>query len=311
MSNMSENNLLNGNNGHFNMDDSSSKPEAQQSAKAEGKIYFSNGAREILLADNNPKADVITAAKVAGIQAAKRTSEFIPFHHANSLNWVELDFSSSEDHIKIESTVKAVTRSGLEMEALTAVSVAALTILDICKDHDQQVNIQDIKIVPKVSKKKMLTVKTPLKVGVLVISDRITAGLADDEVGQMLQSGFAKAGYHANNYSIISNDADKLIEKVQEWLEQNIELIITTGGNGIGPRDITLTSLEPFFDFRMEGLEQTLHSIAQVNNNGFYIDRLAAGKIGKTIVICLPIDNALAQDALNVILPNIHQAFEF
>ncbi len=298
-------------NGYFNMDDSSSRPEAQQSAKAEGKIFFSNGAREILLEENAPKLDVITAAKVAGIQAAKRASEFIPFHHSTALNWIELDFTSTEDHIKIQSTVKAVTRSGLEMEALTAVSVAALTILDMCKDHDQQVNIQDIKLIPKVSKRRMLTVKTALKVGIIVISDRITAGLADDEVGQVLQSGFAKEGYHANNYSIISNDADKLIEKVQEWLEQNIELIITTGGNGIGPRDITLTSLEPFFDFRMEGLEQTLHSIAQVKNNGFYMDRLAAGKIGKTIVICLPIDITLVQDVLNVILPNIHQAFEF
>jgi cyclic pyranopterin monophosphate synthase len=298
-------------NGFFNMDDSSSNPAAQQSAKAEGKIFFSNGAREILLKENAPKTDVVTAAKVAGIQAAKRASEFIPFHHANTLNWVELNFSAGEDHIKIESTVKAVSRSGLEMEALTAVSVAALTLLDICKEHDQQVNIQDLKLVPKVSKKKMLTVKTPIKVGIIVISDRITAGLADDEVGQLLQSGFANAGYHANNYSIISNDSDKLIEKIQEWLEQSIELIITAGGNGIGPRDITLTSLEPFFDFRMEGLEQTLHSIAQVNNNGFFVDRLAVGKIGKTIVICLPIDVALAQDALNVILPNMHQAFEF
>lgn len=293
------------------MDDSSSKPEAQQIARAEGKIFFSNGAKEILLEANSPKADVVTAAKVAGIQAAKRASEFIPFHHANTLNWAELDFTSEEDHIRIEATVKAVTRSGLEMEALTAVSVAALTMLDICKDHDQKVNIQDVRLIPRESKKKILAVNTPLKVGIVVISDRITAGLGDDSVGQLLQSGFAKAGYHANNYAVISNDADKLIEKVQEWLELNIELVITIGGNGIGPRDITLTSLEPFFDFRMEGLEQTLHTIAQVNNNGFYIDRLAAGKIGKTIVICLPIDEALASDALNVILPNIHQAFEF
>ena len=300
-----------GTNGHFNMDDSSSRPESQQIARAEGKIFFSNGAREILLEEDIPKSDVVTAAKVAGIQAAKRTSEFIPYHHANTLNWIELNFSASENYIKIESTVKAITRSGLEMEALTAVSVAALTILDLCKDHDQHVNIQDIKLIPKVAKKKMLTVKIPLKVGILVISDRIIAGLAEDEVGQLLQSGFAKAGYHANNYSIIPNDADKLVEKIQDWLEQNIDLIITTGGNGIGPRDITLTSLEPFFDFRLEGLEQTLHSIAQLNNNGFFVDRLAAGKIGKSIVICLPIDKALAQDALNVILPNIHRAFEF
>ena len=94
-------------------------------------------------------------------------------------------------------------------------------------------------------------------------------------------------------------------------LEKNIGLIFTLGGNGSGPRDITLSSLEPFFDYRLEGIEQTMHSLAQVNHNGIYIDRLAAGKIGKSIVICLPLNSNLATDALNVLVPNIHQAFEF
>ena len=67
MKSMIENKELNGTNGHFNMDDSSSRPEAQQTASAEGTVFFSNGAREILLEDNSTKADVITAAKVAGI----------------------------------------------------------------------------------------------------------------------------------------------------------------------------------------------------------------------------------------------------
>jgi cyclic pyranopterin monophosphate synthase len=298
-------------NGHFHMDDSSSRPEAQAKAQAEAKVYFNNGTEKIILDDGNPKIDIITAAKVAGIQAAKKTSEFIPLHHSNSLNWVEIEITAEEKYLKIESTVKAITRSSLEMEALTATSVAALTIVDLCKESDPGVTIQDLKIVQHTSKKKTLTPKTSLKVGIIVISDRVIAGLAEDEAGQILQDGFKDAGYQVDNYSIITNDADKLVEKVQDWLEQDIELVVTIGGNGIGPRDITLLSLEPFFDYRLEGVEQTLHSIAQINNNGFYVDRLAAGKIGKTLVICLPMDPNLAQDALNVFLPNIHQAFEF
>lgn len=293
------------------MDDSSSRPEAQATAQAEAKVYFNNGTERIILEDGNPKTDIITAAKIAGIQAAKKTSEFIPLHHSNALNWIEVDITAEDKYLKIISTVKAITRSGLEMEALTATSVAALTIVDLCKESDPGVTIQDLKLVQRASKKKILTTKTSLKVGVIVISDRVIAGLAEDEAGQILQEGFKDAGYQMDNYSIISNDSDKLVEKIQDWLEHDIELIVTTGGNGIGPRDITLSSLEPFFDYRLEGVEQTLHSIAQVNNNGFYVDRLAAGKIGKTIVICLPLDPHLAQDALNVFLPNIHQAFEF
>ena len=298
-------------NGHFQMDDSSSRPEAQAKAEAEAKVYFNNGTEKIILEDGNPKIDIITAAKIAGIQAAKKTSEFIPLHHSNALNWVEIDIKVVEKYLKITSTVKAITRSSLEMEALTAASVAALTIVDLCKDSDPGVTIQDLKLVQHTSKKKILTTKTSLKVGIIVISDRVIAGLAEDEAGQILQDGFKEAGYQVDNYSIITNDADKLIEKIQDWLEQDIELVVTTGGNGIGPRDITLSSLEPFFDYRLEGVEQTLHSIAQINNSGFYVDRLAAGKIGKTIVICLPMDAGLAQDALNIFLPNIHQAFDF
>ena len=298
-------------NGHFHMDDASSRPEAQAKAQAEAKVYFNNGTEKIIVEDGNPKIDVITAAKVAGIQAAKKTSEFIPLHHSNTLNWVEIDISAEEKYLKIVSTVKAITRSSLEMEALTATSVAALTIVDLCRDSDPGVSIQDLKLVQREAKKNILNTKTSLNVGIVVISDRVIAGLAEDEAGQILQQGFKEAGFQMDNYSIISNDSDKLVEKVQDWLEQDIELIVTLGGNGIGPRDITLSSLEPFFDYRLEGVEQTLHSIAQINNNGFYLDRLAAGKIGKTIVICLPMDVNLAQDALSVFLPNIHQAFEF
>jgi len=197
------------------------------------------------------------------------------------------------------------------MEALTAASVAALTIIDICKKHDTHIAIQDLKVVHKVSAGLKIRAKMALKVGVIVISDRVNAGLSNDEAGKILQNGFNDAGFRADNYKVISNNTDMLIDTVQDWLEDAVELIITTGGNGIGPRDITLSSLEPFFDFRLEGIEQILHSQTQISKNGFYLDRLAAGKIGKTIVICLPLDAEIARDTLNLLIPNIHQAFEF
>lgn len=299
-------------NGRFNMDDASSKPEAHNSAKAECKVHFAGDIKEILLKDGILKADIITTAKIAGIQASKKTSDIIPLNHTNKLDWVDISFDLIQDHLKIIATTKAISRSDLEMEALTAVSIAALTIVDLCKDYDPKITIMDIKLIPpKVDKNKSLSVKTPVRVGIVIISDRVIAGLSDDEPGKILQDGFRKAGYIADEYSVISNDSDKLVDTIQDLLEKGIELIITIGGNGIGPRDITLSSLEPFFDYRLEGIEQTMHSIAQINHNGIYIDRLAAGKIGKSIVICLPLNSSLATDALNVLVPNIHQAFEF
>lgn len=298
-------------NGRFDMDDASSLPEAHNAAKAECKVYFSGDIKKFLLQDGNLKADIITAAKIAGIQAAKKTSDIIPLNHSNKLNWVNITFDLIQDHIKIISTAKAISRSDLEMEALTGAAIAALTIIDLCKEYDSKVNITDLKLVPRKEKDKPLGSDTPVSVGIVIISDRVIAGLANDEPGKILQNGFKEAGYLADDFSIIPNDPDKLVETIQDLLEKNIGLIFTLGGNGIGPRDITLAALEPFFDFRLEGIEQAMHSIAQLNHNGIYIDRLAAGKIGKSVVLCLPLNSDLAIEALHVLIPNIHQAFEF
>ena len=91
-------------NGRFDMDDASSKPEAQNSAKAECKVYFSADINKILSTDGALKTDIITAAKIAGIQAAKKTSDIIPLNHSNKLNWVNVTFDLIQDHLKIIAT---------------------------------------------------------------------------------------------------------------------------------------------------------------------------------------------------------------
>ncbi len=296
-------------NGRFHMQDASNHPQSLNFARAEAHLVLSEAAKGDLFDGDNIKKSIETAALVAGTQAAKRAHEFIPMHHQNVLSWIELEFEAKDDDIRIVAMVKAVGRSGLEMEALSAVSVAALTFIDFCS-MPQGVTLQGMRIIPEEKKQKSLSISTPLNVGVLVISDRIIAGLAEDEAGQIYREGFAAVGCGTDHYSIISNDPDKLVEKIQEWLENDVDLIITVGGNGVGQRDVTLAALEPFFDFRLEGVEQSLYNIARINNSGFFYNRLAAGKIGKSIVMCMPIDALMARDALAVLAPNIHQIFE-
>ena len=297
------------NNGRFHMQDASNQPQALNISRAEAQLVLSESAKSDLFENDQLKKSIETAALIAGTQAAKRAHEIIPMHHQNVLSWIEMEFDVEKDSIHIVSTIKAVGRSGLEMEALSAVSVAALTLIDFCS-MPEGVTLQNTRVLPLPQKQKPLTISTQLDVGVLVISDRIIAGLADDEAGQIYRKGFAAVGCGTKNYSIISNDSDKLIEKMQEWLELDVDLIITIGGNGVGQRDVTLSALEPFFDFRLEGVEQSLYNIARINHSGFFYNRLAAGKIGKSIVLCLPIDVQMAQDTLAVLAPNIHRIFE-
>jgi cyclic pyranopterin phosphate synthase len=135
--------------GRARMVDVGHKPVLARTAVAEGIVHC---APETLIAlqDNTvPKGDVLTVAKIAGIQAAKRTDELIPLCHSLPLDGVEIRFDLRDDGVIIQAEARTQARTGVEMEALTAVSVAALTIYDMCKAVDKSMVIGDIHLVRK------------------------------------------------------------------------------------------------------------------------------------------------------------------
>jgi cyclic pyranopterin phosphate synthase len=105
---------------------------------------------EALKARALPKGDVLTVAQIAGIQAAKRTDELIPLCHSLPLNAVQVSFEVGEDSVRIVGEASTAARTGVEMEALTAVAVAALTIYDMCKAVDKTMTIDGIRVTEKV-----------------------------------------------------------------------------------------------------------------------------------------------------------------
>jgi len=136
-------------NGKANMVDVGEKPIQFRVAKAEGKIKL--GKETIALIESNEvkKGDVTTIAEIAGIQAAKRTFELIPLCHPLLLTKVDVKAKIIKDGILVESTVKCTGQTGVEMEALTAVSVALLTIYDMCKAVDKEMLIHNVKLIEK------------------------------------------------------------------------------------------------------------------------------------------------------------------
>ena len=131
------------------MVDVTDKPSTEREAVAEGSIFM--GTETINLVKNKaiPKGDVVTVARTAGIMAAKKTWELIPMCHPLNITSVAIDISIEEDRMGIRAGVKSVGQTGVEMEALTAVSVAALTIYDMCKALDKGMTISDIVLVEK------------------------------------------------------------------------------------------------------------------------------------------------------------------
>ena len=134
------------NEGKANMVDVGGKPEQQRLAKASGFIQLQPETIALIKENLITKGDVLTVAEIAGIQAAKETSRLIPLCHPLLLTKVEVKSTIKNDGILMESLVKCTGQTGVEMEALTAVSVALLTVYDMCKAVDKQMVLSEIKL---------------------------------------------------------------------------------------------------------------------------------------------------------------------
>ena len=126
------------------------KPVQRRIATAEGKLVCAPSTIRALKRNALPKGDVLTVAQVAGIQAAKRTSELIPLCHPLGLNHVEINFKVRPAAIEIVCVAETSSQTGVEMEALTGVCVAALTLYDMCKAVDKKMRIEGVRVVKKV-----------------------------------------------------------------------------------------------------------------------------------------------------------------
>jgi len=137
--------------GQAHMVDVGDKPVTRRVARASGTIGMSSGALALVLAGSAKKGDVLGVARVAAIQGAKRTSELIPLCHPLDITRIAADFliDRRKSTVRLEVTVETLGRTGVEMEALTAVSVGLLTIYDMCKSVDRTMVIGDIALVEK------------------------------------------------------------------------------------------------------------------------------------------------------------------
>jgi cyclic pyranopterin phosphate synthase len=135
--------------GRARMVDVSAKPLSARTAVAAGKISLRKETTDLVRKNEISKGDVIATAKIAGIQAAKQTAHLIPLCHPLPLGEVKIDIEISDDGADVRCTARTVAQTGVEMEALTGVTVALLTIYDMCKAVDKEMEISCIRLVEK------------------------------------------------------------------------------------------------------------------------------------------------------------------
>lgn len=135
--------------GKANMVDVGSKPDQIRTASAEGKIFMKKETLLLIKENQLKKGDVLTIAEIAGIQGGKKTSELIPLCHPLQITKLDVKTEMNEDSITVRSFAKCIGKTGIEMEALTAVNIALLTVYDMCKAVDKEMKIGKIRLLDK------------------------------------------------------------------------------------------------------------------------------------------------------------------
>ena len=289
------------------MIDISDKLISERTATSSGLIKMSKETIEFIRNDNIPKGNVFTIAKIAGIQAAKKTSELIPLCHQLNISWIDISFEIKNQNILVKSVAKTKEATGIEMEVLTATSIACLTIYDMCKSIDKKIKILEVKLDNKTGGKKSINYFSP-QTAIITLSD--SRYKKTDLSGKILKEGLKNNGCKLEYYNLIPDDEKKLKFEVESLVKKDFNLIVTTGGTGVGPRDITVETINPMLSQRLNGVEQALHNYGRKKTSTAMLSRLIVGRILNTFIICLPGSTSAIKDALNVLMPHFLHVYQ-
>lgn len=295
------------------MKDVSAKPETLRSARAQATIHVPPFCIPLVREANTEKGDALAAARVAGIMAVKRTWELIPLCHPLTIQTADVAFELGDDHVRIEVEVQLIANTGVEMEALTGASVAALTLYDMLKPHaGTDLSIGDIRLLEKRGGKSHYErhVQVPVSAAVLVLSDSVAAGREQDTAGRLAEQRLREAGLDIAGFEVIPDEPEQLQARLRHWVAAGADLIITAGGTGVGPRDHTVEAVRPLLEREIPGIMETARAYGQKRMPYAMLSRGVAGLIGHTLVITLPGSRGGVRDALNALIPGIFHTFD-
>ena len=295
------------------MRDITPKFDTLRTAAATATVRTKDDFNVLLEASKADKGDALEIARVAGIMAAKKTWETIPFCHPIPVTHAGVSYTVTEDEITVQATCTTIASTGCEVEAMTAASIAALTIYDMLKPHSDHVSISDIHLVSKTGGKSdyLRSVDPAARVAVLVTSNAVVAGKKRDTAGQVVKERLeASSSAIVTSYDIIGDDFKTIVDHVRGYVADGVELILTVGGTGLVHSDVTVEALMSLMDREVPGIMEAARSYGQKRTPAAMISRGLAGMVGKSLVITLPGSTGGARESMDALFPTVLRVVE-
>lgn len=309
----------------FHMIDVSGKESRRRRAVAQGKAYLPGAAFEALRDGTNPKGNVLALAEVAGIQAAKRTADLIPLCHPLPLQSVRFQFilDESESSVLVTCETIACAQTGVEMEALSGVSGALLSIYDLSKAVAPAITLGEIRLNlkeggksgvwshpeeapcgPSASREPGLLPLEGQRVAILTVSDRVFQGAAEDRSGPALQEIIRNWGGVIAGQGVVADDRREIQLAIRRAIsEGDARLVITTGGTGLSPRDVTPEAILELADRVVPGIGEALRRDGSRKIATAWLSRSVGALIGSTLVVSLPGSPKAVAEGMEVLRP--------
>ena len=294
------------------MVDITNKINTLRVAISEAIVRVSNQETIDAIKNNSvPKGNVFEMAKTAGLFAVKNTQHVIPDCHPLPVEFTSVNYNIEGLEIKITLTVKTIYKTGVEVEAMHGASVIALTMYDMLKPIDKNIEISTIRLVEKKGGKSSFKIRpiSQLKASVVVCSDTISQGKKEDRAGKAIIKKLEESNVAVTNYEIIPDEIEIIRNKTLQYSKKD-NLVIFTGGTGLSFRDVTPEALEPILERRIPGIEEAIRSYGQNRMPYSMLSRSVAGTVGNCLVLALPGSTNGAKESMDAVFPHLLHIFK-
>ena len=287
------------------------KKTTLRKAKAQAILKATPELVAILKSRQGPKGDALEVARTGAVMATKKTWEFIPYCHPMPLDQVKINYELNESSVVITSEVTAIWKTGVEMEALVAAQMAATILFDMLKPIDTSMEIGEIKVLEKRGGKSSFKDEIPkdFKVAVIVTSDSTSQGTRKDKSGQIIKEKLETLGITNCEYVILPDEKEKIQETLLQFHKQDFHLVLTTGGTGLGPRDVTVEATQNVIERPVPGVMEAMRGFGQQRTPYAMLSRGLAGLKGQTLIINFPGSSNGARESMDAIFPAILHSY--